>query len=138
MPGNTNKRRKKRRGTQGGSIDSRRRSGARPRNRQEAMAQARAKGGKGSAKQRKQPVDRRMIAPTWRSAAIRGGFFAVLLFPVSLLFGQEVPAALILTVIAAVFYIPLGYYTDTFFYNRRVKKARQEQAAATTAKKPGA
>jgi len=136
MPGNTNKRRKKHRGTQGGSVNTSGRRGARPRSRQEAMAQARSTRGKGAAKQRNQPVDRRFIAPTWRSAAIRGGFFAALLFPVSLLFGQEIPQALILTVIAALFYIPLGYYTDTFFYNRRVKKVQREQAAAAATKKP--
>ena len=30
-----------------------------------------------------------------------------------------------LTIIAAIVYIPLGFYTESFFYNRR--KARQQQ-----------
>ena len=97
------------------------------------MAQARSNRGKAGQK-RSAPVDRRLIAPTWRGAAIRGGFFALLLFPISLLFGQELPAAVVLTVIAAVFYIPLGFYTDTFFYNRRMKKLAAERAAAAATK----
>ena len=62
---------------------------------------------------------------------MRGLFFAALLFPVSLLFGQPVAGALILTLIAGAFYIPLGYYTDLFFYRRRQAKL----AAARQAKK---
>jgi ABC-type dipeptide/oligopeptide/nickel transport system permease component len=122
MPGNTKRRRKKHRGTQTGSID--RRSRSRPRNRDEARSRAR--------NQRGARPDRRDQVPTWRGATMRGLFFAALLFPISLLFGQAVPAAIILTVIAAVFYVPLGYYTDLFFYRRRQSKlaaARQAKQA---------
>jgi hypothetical protein len=125
MPGNQKPRSRKHRGTQTGSI-TRTRS-ARPRNRQEAMAQARnrkAGGGK-----RRAPVDRRDLPPTWRGAIIRGVIFAALLFPVSLLLKQEAAQAAILSVIAAGFYIPLGYYTEQFFYRRRQQKLQQERAA---------
>ena len=129
MPGNQKRRRRKHRGTQTGSIDRRGRT-SRPRSRQEAMAQAR----RGSAGKRRQPVDRRLIAPTWRSATIRGLTFAALLFPVSLLFGQPVGGAIILSVIAAFFYVPLGYYTDLFFHKRRLEKLRKEREAAQAAR----
>ena len=119
MPGNARRRKRKHRGTQTGAID--RRGRGKPRNRKEAMARAKQGGG-----------DRRMRPPSWDGAIKRGLFFAVLLFPLStLVFGQPVAGAAVLTVIAAVFYVPLGYYTDRFFYQRR--QAR-EQAARRQAK----
>lgn len=89
------------------------------------MAQARSRRSGGS----RTPVDRRDVQPTWNGAIKRGLLFALLLLPISLLFGQPLGGAIILTVIAAVFYIPLGYYTETFFYNRRKARMRKEQEA---------
>jgi hypothetical protein len=126
MPGNQRPRSRKHRGTQTGSISRSRR--ARPRNRQEAMAQARS-GKKGAPKGKRAPVDRRDQPPTWSGAIKRGLLFAVLLLPVSLLFGQKIAGAIVLTIIAAIFYIPLGYVTEKFFYERRLAKAQKERAA---------
>ena len=131
MPGNAKRRRRKHRGTQTGSIQ--RRPGRRPRNRQEAMAQARTRG-KGGGRGKRQAVDRRDQPPTWRGSAIRGVLFAALLLPVSLLFGQPLAGAIVLTIIAAVFYIPLGFYTESFFYNRRMARQKQEREAKQTEK----
>ncbi|MBW8059761.1 MAG: hypothetical protein FVQ78_05390 [Solirubrobacterales bacterium] len=104
------KRRRKHRGTQGGRIDTKRRA-ARPRNREEARARARA-GRKGSPR-----GDR---PPTWRSAVIRGvvaaAIFIVLLV---LLFGRSAGPALGLGAFMLVFYIPAGYYIDTMMWRRR-------------------
>jgi hypothetical protein len=125
VPGNAKPRRRKHRGTQTGSVQ--RRQARRPRNRQEAMAQARSsrnRGGKST-----QRVDRRDLPPTWRGAAMRGLLFAALLLPVSLLFGQPLAGAIVLTIIAAIVYIPLGFYTETFFYNRRVARQQKEREA---------
>ena len=95
------------------------------------MAQARSKrSGKGG----RQPVDRRDVPPTWRGAVLRGALFAALLFPVSLLFNQPVGGALVLTLIALVFYIPLGFYTEQFFFRRRQAKLQRERAAAAAEK----
>ncbi|MEO7197750.1 MAG: hypothetical protein ABIZ50_04685 [Solirubrobacterales bacterium] len=135
MPGNQKPRQRKHRGTQTGSVTRAQKS--RPRSRQEAMAQARSRkagaGGKGA------PVDRRDLAPTWRSAVIRGILFAALLFPISLLFNQPVGGALVLVLIAAVCYVPLGYYTEGFFYRRRLAKKQRDLAArqAENGRKPG-
>ncbi len=117
MPGNTKRRRRKHRGTQTGSID--RRGRTTPRNRQEALARARS--GKGRS------TDRRDRPPTWRGATMRGGIFALLLFPLSLLFHQPVAAGILLTIFAAACYIPLGFYTDRFFYRRRMAKLAAER-----------
>ena len=117
------RRKRKHRGTQGGSID--RRGRARPRNRQEAMSRAR----------KQQPRDRGLQPPTWEGAIKRGLFFALLLFPLStLVFGQPVAGAAVLTVFAAAFYVPLGFYTDRFFYKRRLAR---EQAARAAGKDGG-
>jgi len=135
MPGNQKPRRRKHRGTQTGSITRAQRS--RPRNRQEAMAQARSRRASGGGGKKRQPVDRRDIPPTWRGAIVRGILFAALLIPVSLLFGQSLPSAIILSVVASVFYVPLGFYTEQFFYRRRQQKLAAQRAAAKAERAKG-
>jgi hypothetical protein len=113
------KRRRKHRGTQGGSIDRRRRS--RPRNRDEAKAQARRSSGQ-----------RRDRPPTWRSAFNRallmsGILFALLAFVSS----QPIGSSLLLSITMLLIYVPAGYYLERFLYNRRraaEQKARQARA----------
>lgn len=129
MPGNQKPRSRKHRGTQTGSVSRSQRS--RPRNRQEAMAQARSRKGSPSGS-RRAPVDRRDVPPTWSGSIKRGLLFAVLLLPISLLFDQPLGGAIVLTIIAAVFYIPLGYYTEQFFYRRRMSKQLKEREARRT------
>jgi Flp pilus assembly protein TadB len=104
------KRRRKRKGTQGGSIEARRRA-SRPRTREEAKARARAKRPAGP---------KQDLPPTWRSSAIRGvaaaAIFAVLLI---LLFGRPVGVALAFGAFMLVFYVPAGYYIDMALWRRR-------------------
>jgi hypothetical protein len=115
------RRKRKHRGTQGGSID-RRRARGRPRSREEARARS-----------RRQMVDRRDVRPTWRSsinrALIAAAIFVALLI---LLFGQGPLPALGLGVFMLAFYIPMGYGIDLFLYNRRQAQKRRaaEQAKA--------
>ena len=94
------------------------------------MAQAKNRrnsgGGRKGAKSR---VDRRDLPPTWKGAATRGILFAAFLFPVSLLFGQPIGGAIVLTILAAMLYIPLGFYTEQFFYNRRKVRMQREREA---------
>jgi hypothetical protein len=112
------RRRRKHRGTQGGSVDRRGRT-SRPRSRQEARARA-----------RRQLGQKREGPPTWRSAVNRGllgaGIFLVLLI---LLFGQSVAYSVALSALMLLIYIPLGYYMERFFYSRR-QAAKQRQRAA--------
>ncbi|MGE5282355.1 MAG: hypothetical protein ACM3N0_08565 [Chloroflexota bacterium] len=105
------KRRRKHRGTQSGKVDTRG-SAARPRSRAEAQARARARTNTKGPK-----LDR---PPTWRNSAIRGiaaaAIFALLLL---VLFKRPVGAALALGAFMLVFYIPAGYYIDSFMWRRR-------------------
>lgn len=114
------RRRKKRRGTQGGRVDTRGPRG-RPRNREQARAQAKRRAG-----------DRRDVAPTWRSAFMRGLFGGAIFFVLALtILGQPIGGAIALSVIMVAMYVPLGYYVDLFFYRRRM---RSQQRAKTEKK----
>ena len=103
------KRRRKRRGTQGGRVDTKGGSG-RPRSREEAKARARSRG----------TGARGDMPPTWRSSTIRGlvaaGIFFALLM---LLFGRPVGSAAVLAVAMLAFYIPAGYFIDMTMWRRR-------------------
>lgn len=136
MPGNAKPRRRKHRGTQTGSIN--RRGRTRPRNRQEAIAQARSRGSRKESGSRRAPVDRRDLPPTWRGAAIRGVFLAALLGGVFLLIGdQPVAGTITMTVFAALLYIPLGYFTERFFWRRRMARHARERDARSAEERKG-
>jgi hypothetical protein len=112
------KRRRKHRGTQTGRIDTRGRRG-RPRSRDEARAQA-----------RRRSESRRDLAPTWGSAFRRGLFGAgVFLLLIWLAFGRPFGESLALSVVMLALYVPLGYYVDRFFYNRRRARERAQKSA---------
>ena len=120
------RRRRKHRGTQGGSVDRGRPRG-RPQNRQEARARARS-GGRAKSNQRQQRQDR---VPTWRSAIQRGLLAAGVFFLLMLIgFGRPPLVALALALFMLAFYVPFGYYFDLFFYRRRQRqkqKAREQE-----------
>jgi hypothetical protein len=116
------KRSRKRRGTQGGSVDARRRA-SRPRSREEAKARARAG--------RARPAARGDAPPTWRSSIVRGlvaaVIFAVLLL---LIFKRPLGSALALGGFMLAFYIPAGYYIDQYMWRKRERariRAREGQ-----------
>ena len=114
------KRRKKHKGTQGGSIDRRARGG-RPQNREQARAQA-----------RRRSEAKRAGPPTWQSAIVRGlvaaGIFLLLCV---LLFQQPVGQSIALSAVMLVLYVPMGHFIDNFFYKRRrakeLRAKRQKQ-----------
>lgn len=110
-----NKRRRKRRGTQGGRIDTTGRR-ARPRNRAEARNRARSSGKATASKKRDLP-------PTWKGSAYRG-FFAAVIFVVILilLFKRPLPVSLIFGLFMLVFYIPTGYYIDMTMWRKRERQ----------------
>ena len=104
------KRQRKRRGTQGGSIDAKRRAG-RPRSREEAKARARSN---------RKPAARGELPPTWRGSITRG-LFAAVVFAVLLLliFKRPVGVSLALGAFMLAFYVPAGYYIDMAMWRRR-------------------
>jgi|ERR1700733_7110716 hypothetical protein len=112
------KRRRKRRGTQGGRIDtSTRRS--KPRSRAEAKAQARSK---------RKPAARVDLPPTWRGSTIRGVAAAVIFFVVLLLiFKRPVGVAAGLGAFMLAFYIPAGYFIDMTLWRRRERTRMRSQ-----------
>ncbi|MDQ2699800.1 MAG: hypothetical protein M3Y23_00550 [Actinomycetota bacterium] len=104
------KRNRKRRGTQAGNIDTRKK--ARPRNRQEARSQA-----KSGNRARGPRVDN---PPTWKSATIRGVIASVVFVALLiLLFGRSLNEALPIGLLMLVFYIPAGFYMDQTMWRRR-------------------
>lgn len=111
----TNKKRtRKKRGTQAGSIDTKRRS--RPRNRAEARSQAKAGGRTRSMQKGDHP-------PTWKGAVIRG-LVASLVFVVLLIliFGRPLGGSLAIGALMLAFYIPAGYYMDLALWRRRERQ----------------
>jgi Flp pilus assembly protein TadB len=115
------RRRRKRRGTQGGRIDTAGRS-SRPRSREEAKARARSK---------RKPAQRGDLPPTWRSSILRG-IAAALIFAVLLIliFKRSAGVALALGAFMLAFYIPAGYFIDMTMWRRRERariRAREER-----------
>jgi hypothetical protein len=106
------KRRTKHRGNAAGGIEHRGRT-SRP-----ASPEARKQQKKDDA--RKSRMDRYAKPPSWRSAANRALVATVLFVGVIVLaFKQPAQQAIALGGFMLLLYIPIGYFTDTFFYNRR-------------------
>jgi hypothetical protein len=112
------KRRSKHRGNAAGIVETRGRTGRppSPADRKAAARQAR--------------TDRFSKPPSWRSAAIRA-LVATLLFVAVVVFlmGQRVTSAIALGGFMLLLYIPLGYYTDTYFYRRRQAQLTKQRQA---------
>lgn len=127
------KRRRKHRGTQGGKIDARPRS--KPRNRAEAKQQAKARrsgGGKRKATQRNAPGT---VPPSWGSAVKKSIFAGIVFFALlAFAFGRPVGASAALAGFMLAFYIPMAYFVDKFFYDRKQRKDAQERLARSQQK----
>ncbi len=110
-----NKRRRKRRGTQGGRIDTGGRRG-RPQSRAEARNRARSSGSKSASKKRDLP-------PTWKGSAIRGvAAAAIFVLILLVLFKRPVGVSLAFGAFMLVFYIPTGYYIDMTMWRKRERQ----------------
>ncbi|MFN8218192.1 MAG: hypothetical protein U0R71_16495 [Solirubrobacterales bacterium] len=114
------KRQRKRRGTQGGRIDTKPRGG-RPRSRAEAKQRASSK----------RSTPKRDLPPTWRSSIVRGliaaAIFIVLLL---VLFKRPAGVSLAFGAFMLVFYIPAGYFIDMHMWRRRERariRAREQE-----------
>lgn len=118
MPQTKKKRRRKHRGTQGGTLDRGR--GGRPRSREQARAQA-----------KRDSQDRRNREPTWGGAFLRGLFGAAIFFVLMLvLFDNTLEQSIVLSAFMVALYVPLGYYIDRFFWRRRMRTLARQRAAA--------
>ncbi len=134
------KRSRKHRGTQGGKVDDRPKG--RPQNRAEAKARARSrrsggsgKAAKGRSSARGAKAERVLQPPTWASAFRKGLIAAAIFFALLALAFQRPPmASAALAGFMLAFYVPMGYLTDRFFYQRRLRKEQQERAERAAGK----
>jgi hypothetical protein len=109
------KRRSKHRGTAAGTVESRGRTGRKPTPEERKKAAATS-----------QRNERLFREPTWRGAAVRAGFAAVMLFvlfQIGIGPRQDVLSSLGLSLLAFAIYVPLGYMTDRAIWRRRMRKA---------------
>jgi hypothetical protein len=110
-----NRRRRKRRGTQGGRIDTAGRR-SRPRTREEAKARARSGGSRTATKKKDLP-------PTWKGSALRGSAAAAIFVVILLaLFKRPIGVSLVFGLFMLVFYIPTGYYIDMTMWRKRERQ----------------
>ena len=120
MPPTKRKRKTKHRGNAAGAIEARGRTGRKPTAEEQKKADAAA---------RRQ--ERANKPPSWNNAALRAGFASLLLF-VLLQIGigpkVEIGAAIGLCAFAMLVYIPLGYATDRWVYNRRMRNQANQKA----------
>jgi hypothetical protein len=109
------KRRSKHRGNAAGVVEARGRAGHR---RGEVKLTD-----KELAAQRRR--ERMLRPPSWKSAVIKAAVASALLAVLTtfLVKQQSVAQTISLTLFVFVFYVPLGYYTDTWIYNRRMRSA---------------
>jgi hypothetical protein len=115
------KRRRKRRGTQGGRIDSR---PVRGRARSRAEAQSRAR----SRTKKKKGGPRVPEPPTWSGALKKGGIAAVLFVALLFLFGQSALTAVFVGILMLGFYVPMSYLVDRFIHQRHLRKVAKMRA----------
>jgi hypothetical protein len=110
------KRRTKHRGNAAGIVETRGRTGRKPEPADRKVAARRAR------------MDRCSKPPTVRSALQRSSIAAIVFVAAMILIvHQPVPAAIALGGFVLLFYVPLSYYTDLFFYRRRQAKTLEQR-----------
>jgi hypothetical protein len=118
------KRQTKHRGNAAGVVESRGRTGRKP--------TAAEKSGKGiGATGKKEPaLARQDRPPTWLGAFYRAMVAAVLMLLISLFLIKKANEAIALFPIVLAIYVPISYYTDTWMFNRRMRKKAQSGGKA--------
>ena len=110
------KRRTKHRGTAAGAVTSRGRT-SKPPSADVVKKQ----------KREEARVARLNRKPTWKSSSLRAGLAAAFICVFLLLTTHgNVLASLAFAVVAALIYIPAGYYLETWMWQRRMRKQRQQ------------
>jgi hypothetical protein len=113
------RRRSKHRGTPAGTIETRGRTGRKPR------PEERGSGG-GPARGRRNRFDQ---PPTWKSAVQRAGLAAgIFLIAVVAIFRQNLPAAISISAFLFALYVPMSYYTDLWLHRRRQRQKAEGKA----------
>ncbi len=119
------KRRRKHRGTQGGKVDARPRG--RPRDRAEAKQRAKSARSGSKRKGAASGAARTPAPPTWNTAIKKGVIAAGIFFAlIAFAFGEPPASSAALAAGMLIFYVPMAYYTDRFFFNRNLRKQRSK------------
>ena len=114
------RRRKKHRGTQAGTVRQRSRRSSAPRTSSELT----------TAERRSRRLER---PPSWRAAANRAGISAAVFFAVLVLvLRQQVGNAIALSGFMLLVYIPMGYGIDSFVYRLRQRRKQRKQAESSS------
>jgi hypothetical protein len=121
------KRKSKHRGNAAGMVEARGRT-SRPSGPRKSGTPPKSSGGS-KADSRASARDARMarydVEPTWsgsaKKAALMAGLFGVIL----LVINRNVVGAIAGAALITVMYLPLTYYTDRFFYNRRQRQKQR-------------
>ena len=112
------KRRSKHRGTPAGTIESRGRTGRKPRPEER-------KGDRAPRAKR----DRFAQPPTWKGAVSRAAIAAgIFLVAVAAIFRQKIVGAISITCFMFLLYIPMSYYTDLWLYRKRQRQKAEGKA----------
>ena len=115
------KRKRRHRGTQAGTIEARGRT-SRPSGTRSTSSSAAKKKPANRAEARQMAQQKRAqrfeTPPTWRSSLNRAAFAAALFGVLMIALGRPIVQALMLAGVMVFLYLPLSYYTDRFLYNR--------------------
>lgn len=123
------KRHRKHRGTQGGRVDERPKG--RPRNRAEARQQAKARRSGSGGTRNAASQSRGLQPPSWGSAFTKGLFAAALFLGLLVVvLGRGFGPSAAIAGAMVLFYTPMAYYLDLFFYNRRLRQVTKEKTGA--------
>ena len=123
------KRRTKHRGNQAGSIETRGRT-SRPTSRAQARQQA-------AQRSQRNKVDRANREPSWNAAVMRAALAAGVFLLLLIVMKQKPAGAISVSLVMFALYIPMGYYTDRFLYQRRQRKDAEAAAAEPAPAKKG-
>ena len=114
------KRTTKHRGNAAGMIESRGRTGRKPTAEEKKGAQSKAS--------KKPQVDRRDLPPSWKKAFLGALFAAVMLFVLMAFAFKKPEQGAIMFPFVLLMYVPISYYTDSFFYKRRMAQKASGKA----------
>jgi len=79
-------------------------------------------------------VDRANREPSWRAAVTRAGIAAVVFLVLLIVMKQKPVGAFFISIVMFGLYVPMGYYTDRFLYERRQRKDAEAATAKAEAK----
>jgi hypothetical protein len=118
------KRQTKHRGNAAGVIETRGRTGRKP------TAAEKSGKGIGTTGKKEPALARQDRPPTWLGAFYRAMVAAVLMLLISLFLIKKANEAIALFPIVLAIYVPISYYTDTWMFNRRMRKKAQSGGKA--------